>query len=380
MRTAGSFELSGVDGTNPLGFLAAVGTLVTLHRATDRAACLRWRRLHTWVPVIEGVAADTGADLARRIAAALQGEPVRPEAEQRRGPAQKAMEAAKKAVQRKRDEIRARKLGRAERAEAVERELRPLEGRYRERRGQWLEALRAAVPRPELALGKRIDCTADEYREHALGFLPAATHLARDPVDLLAAFGSDACSAPRSGAIQATPFCFITGAGHQFFLDTVRQLIGQVTPERVRQVLFEPWQYRDPELSMRWDPVEDRRYALLDRDPTASDNKPRTVWMANLLAYRALALFPAAPARGGLAVTGWNLDEDPPTFTWPLWEFAAGPDTVLTLLQLPGLATAQPEVAEFRARGIAAVYRAQRIQVGSRSKGKINFSQARAIA
>jgi hypothetical protein len=27
---------------------------------------------------------------------------------------------------------------------------------------------------------------------------------------------------------------------------------------------------------MRWDPTEDRRYALLDRDPTAGDNKSRT--------------------------------------------------------------------------------------------------------
>lgn len=380
MRTTRSFDLAGVDGTNPLGFLTALGALVALHRTTDRRACLRWRRLHTWVPALEGVEADTESDLAQRVAAALRGEPVSPEAERRRGPAQKGMEAAKKTVQRKKDDIRARKLGRAERAEAVERELRPLEAQYREKRGRWLEALRAAVPRPELALGKRVDCTPDEYREHALGFLSAATHLARDPVDLLAAFGSDACSAPRSGAIEATPFCFITGAGHQFFLDTARQLIGRVSPERVRQVLFEPWQYGDPELSMRWDPVEDRRYALLDRDPTASDNKPRTVWMANLLAYRALALFPAAPGRRGLAVTGWNLDDDPPTFTWPLWEFAADPDMVRSLLQLPGLTAAIPEVSELRARGIAAVYRAQRIQVGSRSKGKINFSQARAIA
>ena len=64
--------------------------------------------------------------------------------------------------------------------------------------------------------------------------------------------------------------------------------------ERVHAALFEPWTYRDDRYSMRWDPLEDRRYALMDRDPTASDNKSRTVWMANLFAYRSLVLFPSA--------------------------------------------------------------------------------------
>src|SRR5262249_581174 len=144
-----------------------------------------------------------------------------------------------------------------------------------------------------------------EYREHATSLVEDSVVADRGPLDLLAAFASDAY-VDKSGRVVATPFCFITGSGHQFFLDTVRQLMSKVAAERVKSVLFEPWTYSDEKLSLRWDPVEDRRYALMDRDPTASDNKSRTVWMANLLAYRALALFPSAPGSRRLETVGWS--------------------------------------------------------------------------
>jgi len=57
----------------------------------------------------------------------------------------------------------------------------------------------------------------------------------------------------------------------------------------------------------------------MDRDPTASDNKPRTIWMSNLLACRALALFPTTPTHNGLATVGWEgISGNEPYFTWPL--------------------------------------------------------------
>jgi hypothetical protein len=379
--TARPFDLLGLDGANPLGFLAALGTLVTVHASGAGPVRLRWKRLDRWVPVLEGVAAGDEADLARSIAAALKGQEVNPEAEQRRADAQKAMEAAKTAITKARAEINKRGLGRSGRAEAMERELRLLEQDYRAKRERWIEALRAAVPRPELALGKRIDCTPDEYREHAADFLSAAGSADREALDLLAAFGSDACrqrnSATIDAPIEATPFCFIAGSGHQDFLDTVRQLIDKVTAERVRRILFEPWDYRDERLSMRWDPWEDKRYALLDRDPGPVG--ARTVWMANLLAYRALVLFPTAPTGRGLATAGWNREDGPPTFTWALWEYPATLDSIRAVLQLSELTRERPDGSLLRARGIAAVYRAQRITVGHGNKGKFNFTPARRV-
>jgi hypothetical protein len=200
-------------------------------------------------------------------------------------------------------------------------------------------------------------------------------------VDLLAAFGIDSVRQRNSESIGPSPFCFITGSGHQYFLDTARQLIAQVTTERVLRTLFNPWDYADEGLSMRWDPIEDRRYALLDRDP--SGNKPLTMWMANLLAYCALGLFPTAPTGRGLVATGWCEAGDGQRgsrwFTWPLWEWPAGVEVARSLLTLRELGDRRPDCGALRARGIAAVYRAERIKIGRAPNVKINFTPARAV-
>ncbi len=372
-----SFELSGLDGTNPLGFLTAVGLLTVVQRSGEADARLRWRRAYAWVPVLEDVAHSDESELCRAIADALRGRSVSKTDEERRRSAQETMEGAASAVKQKRAEIAQRGLRRMERNDALEREVRPLEEAFQSKRHAWLEALRQAVPQPELALGKRIDCTPEEYREHAKSCLATATYGGRQALDLLAAFGSDVCRARNSKAIEATPFCFTTGSGHQNFLETVGELVARVTGERVRDALFETWQYRDERHSMRWDPTEDRRYALLDHDP--SGERVRTVWMANLLAYHALTLFPAAPSAHGVAVVGWNRDTDPPTFTWPIWEFPATPDVVRTLLQLRSLTDPQPDRTVLRERGIVAAYRTQRIAVGDGIQRKLNFTPARQV-
>jgi len=378
--SAESFELPGIDAANPLGFLAALGTLVTVRQAGEEQARLGWKRARTWVPVLEGTSTSDADELSDRIAGALRGRPVSDDDEKKRAATQREFDAAKKAVEDKKKEIRKRGLSKKDRESAIEEEVRPLEQVRDEKRLQWLAALEKAVARPELAIGKRIDCTYGEYRDHAGDFLVGAGHTDRETLDLLAAFGSDACCEERSDAITPTPFCFIRGSGQQFFLDTVRQLMEQVTCEAVRQTLFHPWAYRDEKLSMRWDPAEDRRYALMDRDPTAFDNKSRTVWMANLLAYRALPLFPSAPGRRGLVTTAWALtDQGDLAFTWPIWEFTAPPDTIRSLLHLSELVEPEPDSSRIRARGIAAVFRSRRVKVGAGANFKLNFTPARGV-
>ena len=293
--------------------------------------------------------------------------------------AQRDRDEAKTALKNKQKEIRGRRLDRARRREAEERELRPLEERYERLRAAWLEALREATPRPELALGKRIeDASPEEFRDMVAALVSSDDPFDREALEMLAGFASDACL-DRNGRLAATPFEFTTGSGHQFFLDSVRKLVASVSPDGVREALFGPWRYRDEGLSMRWDPVEDRRYALLDRDPTALDNKPRTVWMANLLAYHALALFPVAPRGRELVAAGWSQTAAGLTFTWPIWESLLPLDAVRSLLWLPELVEERPDGSALRARGAAAVYRAQRIEVGEGANRKLNFSPARAL-
>jgi hypothetical protein len=378
-----SLELPGIDGANPLGFFAAIGTLMAVREAGETDARLRWKRARTWVPVLAFLSTSDPAKLSHAVARALRGKAVSGADEKRRAATQRDFDAAKKNVEDKKKEIRNRRLSKKDSEPAIEKEVRPLEQARDKRRQQWLDALKEAVPRRELALGKRIDCTCDEYREHADNFLEGAGCATRETLDFLAAFGSDACrskSKANPREIEPTPFCFIRGSGQQFFLDTVRQLMEHVTCEAVRRTLFEAWAYRDEKFSMRWDPAEDRRYALMDRDPTASDNKSMTEWMANLLAYRALQLFPSAPGRRGLSTTGWAVsDGEDLTFTWPMWEFAGSPDTIRSLLQLQESHNAKPSARIVRARGIAMLYRSKRVKVGSGANYKLNFTPAVAV-
>ena len=55
-----------------------------------------------------------------------------------------------------------------------------------------------------------------------MSFLENGGAVKRAPLDHLAAFASDA-DVDEYGRLAATPFCFITGSGHQYFLDTVRR-------------------------------------------------------------------------------------------------------------------------------------------------------------
>jgi hypothetical protein len=359
-----------------LGFLAALGTLVSLREARVGEPRLSWKLGSRWVPLLEGVDASDEDEVSQLVAKALQGEAVHPAAEARRAAAEAAMDAAKTAVSKKDKEIKKRRLHGAARSKVIDDELRPLQEDYEQKRRHWLDALRDAVPRPELALGKRIDCTAEEYRGHADALVDKGGRTAREPIDLLAAFGSDACPRLKSDAIEPTPFCFITGSGHQLFLETARQLLACVTPDRACRVLFRRWDYQDEGLSMRWDPVEDRRYALLDSDP--SDTSVRTVWMANLLGYRALALFTTAPMKGRLAAAGWNSEHR--HFTWPIWDHPLGADAVRSLVQLRELVAERPDPALLSARGIAAAFRSSRLEVGQGGNRKLNFSPARQVA
>ena len=375
-----TLDLSGLDGVNPLGFLTTLGTITTLRQAGETKLRLHWKRTRTWTPVLEGLTTLDPAKLSNLIAAALHGQEVSGDTEKASTDAQRQFDTAKKVAADKKKALRSRGLDRAGRDAAVEQELRPLEQSRDDLRQRWLEALKKAVPSPELVIGKRIgDCKPQEFREYANSFIVDASCRERDTLDLLAAFGSDACRERTADAIVSTPFSFINGSGHQFFLETVRGLMEQVTPERIHQTLFESWRYQDEQFSMRWDPSEDRRYALMDRNPTASGNKSKTVWMANLLAYRALALFPCAPGQHGLVTTAWTTSDDERAFTWPIWQVPATLDTVRSLLQQRELANADSNRAFLRARGIAAVFRSRRIKVGAGANFKLNFTPAQCL-
>ena len=367
-------DLPALDGANPLGFLAALGTLRVLSES-DPTIKLGWHARARWVPFLTSSQPLEESEILQRLATRLLGEPVEKIAESKRSNAQDWFDSAKKELKDARVALKALNLRGTPRDEERNRSVVPLEKRFARIRAILLHRLKKAVPASELALGQRPDCTTEEFRQHARTMTKDARIADRATPDMLASFGSE-LSGSDEEKIEPTPFSFLGGAGHQWFLDTARELMAEAGETKLREALITPWSYTDEKLTMRWDPLDDRRYALMDRDPTATDNKSTTVWMANLLGYVALAFFPCAPASRGSATACWAHTEDAPRFRWPLWASPLSADSVRSLLTHASLASTDDEsgIRELRARGVGAVFSSRRLRNGKFT----NFSPATA--
>jgi len=132
--------------------------------------------------------------------------------------------------------------------------------------------------------------------------------------------------------------------------------------------LFKSWVRTDCTQSFRWDPVEDRRYALRFEDP--SGEKGLTVHGANRLASLALPLLPVAPKRerGEVRIyavaTNWYVAAL--YVQWPIWSRPASLRSITTMLAGCGSDEAYPGL------GILEMYRSERISVGK----FLNFTRA----
>lgn len=375
--------LDALDGANPLAFLAAIGTIRTLARAwPDAQLGLAWR-IHDagWRPIIQASLSKDCGDwrlvLCETLTKALNlGFKPAPEAEAERSSSQKNFEDARRNLRNKLKEIRSRKLKGGELNEAKEREVTPLVEEMLAKRTLWLTKLRCAVPSLEMALGKRINVPPEEFRN----FCELAIESGEQWIlDQLAHFGSDACWDRKRGEVEPTALSFVNGSGRQYFLDTARQLVSVVTKKAVFAALFERWRPSDEKLSMRWNPCEDRRYALMAEDPTAGGNEPRTIWAANLLAYVGLALLPSAPTRRGLGTVAVVDGPGNPSFTWPMWHAFLSPGSLSSLLALRELSMPSPPHEVLNSLGIPLVFRSERIEVGDGANVKLNFTPARPL-
>jgi len=199
--------------------------------------------------------------------------------------------------------------------------------------------------------------------------------------DFLAAFGSEVvesrANGKPTGRMADTDFRTMSGAGHQHFLGTMRTFVKDTTAEHLEKSLFQVWRYDDPleKHSMRWDPMDDVRYALRWDNPSGDKSRKvaGSMWGANRLAIEALPLFPAQPAGSRLATTGFaRLRRGPVRITWPIWSAYLSADEVRSVLALKGLQDETPDRAELSARGIVEVFRSQRITQGKYR----NFTQS----
>jgi len=193
--------------------------------------------------------------------------------------------------------------------------------------------------------------------------------------------------------IWPTPFCFLFGQGHQHFLERLADIPkGKLpkplaklkrrpdlnAPRLIAEALFAPWTRSDATDSFRWDPVEDRRYALRALDPSGDPGGAQHG--ANRLAAIGF------PVLSGTAILRRNEmrflnrcvtygDGGRIALSWPVWTRPARLAGVRALLAHPELCEPEPDLAALARFGVALVFRAERLSVGK----FFNVSAARRV-
>ncbi|ODT95411.1 MAG: hypothetical protein ABS82_08200 [Rhodanobacter sp. SCN 67-45] len=293
--------LHGIDGANPLGFLAAIGTLRVLSLDAGGVR-LRWKKHeNAWRPVL---ALDTALDehtLVERLSARLA----------------------------------------------------------------------TSIPPEVFALGDNPSVPLGLFRSYAQACAQAAWDGDRLRSDFAVAFAGE-YPVDKNGKVPDTALRTMSGAGHQHFLKFMCNFIEQVQPEHLHKALFATWRYDDPvqNMTLRWDPSDDNRYALRWSDPSGDPDRKSTgsMWGANRLAIEALPLLPTLPTHRQLETTGFHTQGARKThWTWPIWNASAGVDTVRSLLDMAAVhRSGQPgtQPQGLAARGIVEVYRSRRLTTG----------------
>jgi hypothetical protein len=168
----------------------------------------------------------------------------------------------------------------------------------------------------------------------------------------------------------------MSGQGHQHFLLFMRELAERTKELHLERALFRIWDYADKQKSMRWDPVDDRRYAYRATDPGNSNKDPiLTMWGANRLAIEALSLFPVVAVNAEVRTVGFSRINRALTISWPIWVGPLGLDVVRVLLNLKELQLEEPPIDRLRQMGIGEIFRSRRIQNGRFR----NFTPATAV-
>jgi len=297
--------LNGIDGGNPLGFLAALGTAI-LGRSYNPDTKLYWCLENgAWRPALQGCRTDKARFL-----------------------------------------------------------------------DQLLDTMQAASMEP-FEIDDKLPFSAQKFEESLKKARQTACQTDRRTADFLAAFGSEIH--PEKGMFRDSRFRMVRSgdSAGQGLLLYARAIHGATDLASLRRALFISWDYQDDGFSLRWDPIEDQRYALRWRDPSKANLKDGlgTMTAANRLAIEALQWYPTMFQRGRLATTGLYRNSSKEVwFTWPIWECPTSLDTVRSFLALTELHRSEPPRRELAKRGIVEVYRSQRIQ---QNQYYSNFTPAR---
>jgi hypothetical protein len=242
-----------------------------------------------------------------------------------------------------------------------------------DRESEWLcerlaEQLHPMEQHPALTVADNLTISTSNFRNYSKSAVKEARK-DRTWADYAAAFGCDLLRKEDKDEILDTAFRTMAGAGHQHFLESMRNICRETTASHLQKALFAPWRYDDPiaKLSLRWDPRDDQRYALRWGNPSGDSTRTKVGAMlgANRLAIEALPLFPTAPVRGGLQTTGFSDRRGEGSWwTWPIWDGLIDLDVCRSALARAELQASQVDRVPLAAAGIVEVFRSRRVTIG----------------
>jgi len=197
-----------------------------------------------------------------------------------------------------------------------------------------------------------------------------------DPINALLLSALCAEQPLKKGEPRPAPLVMMFGQGHQNFLErlvTVSRLealdeeprkkgaIKKDGATKIAEALFKPWKRTDKTASLRWDPLDDQRYALRFGDPSKA-GAASTVHGANRLACIGLLSFPCLPNHQYPNARGAARQEEEVVFVWPVWAAPLSLACIEALLSHPEVMAMR--TGRVRALGVAEIYRARRVSNG----------------
>jgi hypothetical protein len=202
----------------------------------------------------------------------------------------------------------------------------------------------------------------------------------REAADFYSAFGSELI--PLNNKDVVKPSALHMTSGNQAFLESTRELArsldacapphskSAVQPEEAfREALFDRrsdgtqgWQAADEFSSMGFDAAREAIYALTATAPTSTG--PRSTRGAVWLAIEAIPLFPTLPAGRHLHTRGFTSDRRTTTFRWPIWNGNLSIDCVRTALALPEVLDEDITIERLQQLAIRAVMQSERVSIG----------------
>lgn len=185
-----------------------------------------------------------------------------------------------------------------------------------------------------------------------------------------------------AGEAHESTLCAANGAGHQNLILSMRDVLALLERHRhlLRKALFCPWAFdfeptaedrqqlclRNRKPTLRFDPGDERLYALRFDSPTSKDASYRTELGAQALAAAAFGGLPVVPRQRHPVTVGSERKGTKTFFCWGLWNKPASYPAIRSYL-----ATGMRNPGDARARGFFAAFRAARV---TGSKGKLSFA------